>query len=195
MAGSDSAYITVGKIGSPFGVRGWVKVTSYTEQTDNLLDYDPWYLPATRPVTGLDSENDPGGASGSPQGKSPTEWRLADVTEAKVHGSGLVARFKNCDDRDAAALLNGLEIAIRRDQLPKADSGEYYWADLEGLEVKTLGGVSLGFVDHLLETGANDVLVVKGERERLIPYVRDHIVKAVDLEAGLIQVDWDPDYE
>lgn len=177
MAENETVYLTVGKIGAPYGVRGWVKVYSYTEQVGNLLDYDPWYLLITGQSTG------------------PAEWRLADVVEAKEHGKGLVVKFEHCDDRDAAALLNGQEIAIRREQLPQTEAGEYYWIELEGLEVKTLEGISLGVVDHLFETGANDVLVVKGEHERLIPYVKDHVVKAVDLEAGFIQVDWDPDYE
>ncbi len=177
MAENEIVYLTVGKVGAPYGVRGWVKVYSYTEPAGNLLGYDPWYLLITDSSTGL------------------TEWRPADVVEAKEHGKGLVVKFEQCNDRDAAALLNGQEIAIRREQLPQTKVGEYYWIDLEGLEVKTVEGVSLGIVDHLLETGANDVLVVKGERERLIPYVRDHIVKEVDLKAGLIRVDWDPDYE
>ena len=179
MAGNETVYLTVGKIGAPYGVRGWVKVYSYTGQTGNLLDYDPWYLPDAK----------------SNQTTGHAQWRLADVVEAKEHGKGLVAKFEHCNDRDAAALLNGQEIAIRREQLPQTEAGEYYWIDLEGLEVKTVDGISLGIVDHLLETGANDVLVVKGERERLIPYVRDHIVKEVDLKAGFIRVDWDPDYE
>jgi 16S rRNA processing protein RimM len=169
----ETTYIVVGKIGAPYGVRGWVKVFSYTEQIDGLMDYDPWYTRSPK-------DND---------------WRIAPVTEAKTHGKGLVAKFKGCDDRDAAALLTGQEIAITREQLPPTEEGEYYWSDLIGLEVSTVDGVSLGKVDHLLETGANDVLVVKGERERLIPYVMGPIVKAVDLDAGTLQVDWDPEFE
>lgn len=172
---SPSEYIVVAKIGAPYGVRGWVKLHSFTEQVDSLLDYDPWYF------------------KGAKAGDSA--WPIAPVTEAKTHGKGLVAIFKGCDDRDAAALLNGQEIYIRRDQLPPTRKGEYYWSDLQGLEVLTTEGVSLGKVDHMLETGANDVLVVKGERERLIPYVTGPIVKQVDLSAGTLQVDWDPDFE
>ena len=144
-----------------------------------MLDYDPWYFKKSK--NSSSTSEDP--------------WPIAPVTEAKTHGKGLVAKFKGCDDRDAAARLNGQEIAIRRDQLPPAEEGEYYWRDLQGLEVLTLDGVSLGKVDHLLETGANDVLVVKGDRERLIPYVTGPIVKAVDLKAGTLQVDWDPDFD
>lgn len=142
---------------------------------DALLDYDPWYFKDAKAGDDV--------------------FSIAPVTEAKTHGKGLVAKFKGSDDRDAAAHLNGQEIAIRRDQLPPAAEGEYYWSDLQGLEVFTTEGVSLGKVDHLLETGANDVLVVKGERERLIPYVTGPIVKKVDLNAGTMQVDWDPDFD
>ena len=177
---TETEYVVVGKIGAPFGVRGWVKLYSFTEPVDNLLDYDPWY---TRPKNSKDSAAVDKG------------WVIAPVTEAKTHGKGFVAQFKGADDRDAAARLNGQEIAIRRDQLPPTAEGEYYWHDLQGLMVTTTEGVSLGVVDHLLETGANDVLVVKGDRERLIPYVLGPIVKSVDLAAGTLQVDWDPDFE
>ncbi|MCF6337180.1 MAG: ribosome maturation factor RimM [Gammaproteobacteria bacterium] len=172
---AQTEYLVVAKIGAPYGVRGWVKVFSFTEQTGDLLDYNPWYFKAA-----------------SADGKT---WAIAPVIEAKNHGKGLVAKFNDCDDRDAAARLNGQEIAIRRDQLPPTAEGEYYWKDLQGLEVLTTDGVSLGKVDHLLETGANDVLVVKGERERLIPYVTGPIVKKVDLDTGTLHVDWDADFE
>lgn len=172
---SDTQYLVVGKVGAPYGVRGWVKLYSFTEPSDNLLDYDPWYTIS--------------------KSRGDSDWVIAPVTEAKTHGKGFVAKFKGSEDRDAAARLSGQEIAIRRDQLPPAAKGEYYWKDLQGLAVSTVDGVSLGLVDHLLETGANDVLVVKGDRERLIPYVVGPIVKNVDLDTGTMQVDWDPDFE
>ena len=173
IAGQELVYITVGKTGAPYGVRGWVKVQSFTESVENLLDYDPWYVKSSEAST----------------------WVEASLVEAKVHGKGIIAKFEACDDRDAALKMGGLEVAIRRDQLPRPEEGEYYWIDLEGLEVKTLDDISLGKVDHIEATGANDVLVVKGERERLIPYVLDHIVHEVDLDAGFMRVDWDPDFE
>ena len=178
---NDFVYITVGKIGAPYGVRGWVKVQSFTESVENLLDYDPWYLQSRN----VDSRSS----------LESAVWVEAPLLEAKVHTKGIIARFENCDDRDAALKMGGQEIAIRRDQLPKPEKGEYYWIDLLGLEVKTLDDVSLGKVDQIEATGANDVLVVKGERERLIPYVMDHIVHEVNLETGFIRVDWDPDFE
>lgn len=178
---NDPVFITVGKTGAPYGVRGWVKVQSFTESIENLLDYDPWYFDSK----GSASRTSPESAA----------WIEAPLQEAKIHAKGIIARFEGCDDRDAALKMGGLEIAIRRDQLPEPEKGEYYWIDLEGLEVKTLDNVSLGRVDHIEATGANDVLVVKGERERLIPYVMDHIVHEVNIEAGFIRVDWDPDFE
>ncbi len=174
MSKSDPAWITVGRIGAPYGVKGWVKIQSYTEIPSNILDYDPWYL--------------------QPEKAVDIEWREARLDEARVHGKGIVAKFAGCDDRDAAALMRGQAIAIRRQQLPAAEEGEYYWVDLVGLRVETLAGVELGRVDHLMATGANDVLVVEGERQRLIPFVTGPIVKDVDLDAGVIRVDWEADY-
>jgi 16S rRNA processing protein RimM len=151
-------------------VRGWVRVYSYTRPRDNILRYNPWYIQ---------------------RGGSWEEWPLA---EGGQHGKGVIARLESCDDRDQARALMGCEIGIRRAQLPAAAPGEYYWSDLQGMKVVTLEGESLGTVDHLFETGANDVLVVKGERERLIPFVLNQVVVAVDLEAGEIRVDWDKDF-
>ena len=111
------------------------------------------------------------------------------------HGKGLVVGLRDYTDRDQARSLIGLEIAVPRAELPAPEEGEYYWADLVGLKVETTEGQILGTVDHLIETGANDVLVVHGEdRERLIPFVADQVIRRVDLAAGLIQVDWDPDF-
>jgi 16S rRNA processing protein RimM len=117
------------------------------------------------------------------------------LEDGRVHGKGVVAKLKGCDDRDAAAALMGMSIAIRRDQFPAAAEGEYYWADLVGLAVSNLEGVSLGVVDQLLETGANDVLVVvQGDVERLVPFVQGQFVKEVDLTNRRIIVDWDPEF-
>ncbi|NOX77072.1 MAG: 16S rRNA processing protein RimM [Gammaproteobacteria bacterium] len=176
------SYIIVAKIGAPFGVRGWVKLHSYTEQALNLLDYDPWYF-----------RDDIDGGNGTTKAEAP--YPEAPVTEAREHGKGVVAHFRDCDDRDAALRLRGREIFIRRDQLPEPSNGEYYWIDLVGLEVKTLQDVSLGTLKEMMSTGANDVMVVTGERQRLIPYVMERVVKQVDLDGRVIRVDWDPSYE
>lgn len=160
--------LVLGRISGVYGVRGWVKVVSETEPRDNILTYAPWYLGAARTAR--------------------------NVAAGKLHGKGLVARIDGCEDRDRAADLVGQEIAVRRDQLPPPRADEFYWTDLEGLQVETLGGTPLGRVDHLFATAANDVLVVKGERERLIPFVWAQVVTEVDFELGRMRVDWDPEF-
>jgi 16S rRNA processing protein RimM len=163
-------FIEMGRIAGLYGVRGWVKVYSHTEPRDHILEYSPWYLKI--------------------QGK----WVPIAPAEGRIHGKGVVARLEGYTDRDAAAQLVGTDIAMHRDQLPAAEEGEYYWHDLIGLRVVTTGGAELGQVDHLLETGANDVLVVKGERERLIPYTPGQAVVKVDLASGVLTVEWDPEF-
>ena len=162
--------LTVGKIVGLHGVGGWVKIESYTQPRMAIFAYRPWRL------TLHGSEFEVASAQGHEQGK------------------GMVAKLAHCDDRDAAAKLVGAQIRVPRSALPKPKRGEVYWADLEGLDVVTVEGAPLGKVSHLFATGANDVLVVHGERERLIPYVTGQFVKEVDLQAGRITVDWDPDF-
>lgn len=159
----------MGHIGVPYGVRGWVRVHAYTEYGDGLLDYPVWWL----------------GRNG--------QWRECAVLEAAEHPKSLVAHLAGCDDRDAAAALRGSEIAIPRSSLPQAGDNEYYWVDLIGLKVFNREGQLLGSVAGLLETGANDVLVVRGARERLVPFV-GHVVLEVDVAAGKMVVDWGLDY-
>jgi 16S rRNA processing protein RimM len=166
----QQARVILGRIAGVYGVRGWVKVFSETKPKENIFDYNPWLI-------NLDGS-----------------WQRIEVIEGKPHGKGLVAHLAGYDDRDLARKLVGAEIAIERERLPAAAEGEYYWADLVGLKVITLDGTELGVVDHLLETGANDVLVVQGERERLVPFVQGQYVREVDLETGLIKVDWDPEF-
>ncbi|MGB5832227.1 MAG: ribosome maturation factor RimM, partial [Thiohalocapsa sp.] len=116
------------------------------------------------------------------------------LLEGRTHGKGLVVRLEGCEDRDQAAVLTGQTIAVYRGQLPPPRPDEFYWADLEGLSVTTLEGETLGCVSHLFATGANDVLVVEGDRERLLPFLWDDVVKDVDFCGGMIRVDWDPDF-
>lgn len=167
MAGTDEL-VVLGRVSALYGVHGWVKVFSETDPINNILSYKPWFL------------------------KIGNDWRAYPVASARPHGRTLVAKFEGCDDRDAAAALIDATIAVRRDQLPQLPPGEYYWTDLTGLTVVTLEGVELGTVDRLFSTGANDVIVVRGERERLIPFTRDHV--EVDLEQGKLRVAWDPDF-
>lgn len=169
-AETPDTLVTVGRISGVYGVKGWLRIYSYTEPRDNILQYNPWQL------------------------RLPDGWRSVKVLAGRSHGKGVIAQLDGCDDRDQAARWVDVEIAVRRAQLPVAAAGEYYWRDLIGLRVVNQDGEALGVVDHLLETGANDVLVVRGERERLIPYVLGEVVTAVDLEAGELQVDWDADF-
>jgi 16S rRNA processing protein RimM len=163
--------VSLGRITGPFGIAGWIKVHSDTEPRDNIVRYSPWLL------------------------SGPGRLETRRVERGRRHGKGVVAKLVGCDDRDAAESLRGLQIAVRRNQLPATVAeGEFYWADLEGLSVLTEEGVDLGRVHHLFETGANDVLVVRGERERLIPYLWQQVVVEVDLEAGIMRVDWDPEF-
>lgn len=162
--------LTVGRIVGIHGVDGWVKLESWTEPRLRIFSYRPWRL------TLAGSEFEAASAQGHEQGK------------------GMVAKLPGCDDRDAAARLIGATIQVPRSALPKPKRGEYYWTDLEGLAVVTVDGVDFGKVSHLFATGANDVLVVQGERERLIPFVTGQFVKEVDLQAGRITVDWDPEF-
>ena len=159
----------MGRVAAPFGVKGWVKVQPNTAAARNLLDYRTWWV---------DGE---GG------------WRERRIAEAKVHGSVVVARFAGCEDRDAAAALRGKAVAVPRAALPGTESGEYYWADLIGLVVVNAGSQELGSVVGVLQTGANDVLVVQGARERLIPFIAT-VVREVDLASGVLRVDWSADY-
>ncbi len=121
------------------------------------------------------------------------DWQPAEVVEGQQHGKSVIALFKGFDDRDQAAELIGAELGVHREDLPEPEEGQYYWSDLIGLKVVHRDGTELGVIDEMLETGANDVMVVKGERERLIPFVRDEIVINVDLSQGRVDVDWEWD--
>ncbi len=172
MAASEE-FIPVGKISGAFGIKGWVKVFSFTDPRTNILEYSPLFL--------------------SRQG----EWIEIKVSGGHLQGKGVVMGIANVTDRDQVQPLIGSELAIKREQLEPAEEDEFYWSDLQGLTVMNLDDETLGQVDHLLETGANDVLVVKAKgdnTERLIPFVMEDIVKAVDLDKQLIQVDWSKDY-
>lgn len=136
---------------------------------EGILDYQPWLL--------------------------GVEAREIRVIEGRRHGKGLVVQLAGFQDRDQAMSLVGQDIAVRREQLPPASADEYYWIDLEGLTVVNVEGVELGIIDHLFSTGVNDVMVLKGaERERLVPFVWDDVVKDVDLERRVMRIDWDPTF-
>lgn len=142
----DKQVVPLGHISGVHGVRGWVKIHSLTEPREAIFEYQPWLL-----------------------GESLEEVR---ILQGKKHGSRLIALFENTNDRETAEVLVTTPIAAYRDQLPETEDGEYYWMDLVGLAVKLEDGTVLGEVSNLLATGANDVMVVKGDRERLVPFVQ-----------------------
>ncbi|MGZ5011193.1 MAG: ribosome maturation factor RimM [Methylobacter sp.] len=167
---SEQQHISVGKISGVFGIKGWVKVFSFTDPRENILTYSPWLL------------------------KKGDETKAVNVVDGQLQGKTIVVQLAGVNDRDQAASLMGWDIFITQDQLPKTAKGEYYWSQLIGLNVETIDGVQLGVVDSLLETGANDVIIVQGERERVIPFLQGQTVMNVDLDAGRIIVDWDPEF-
>ncbi len=169
--GAGEKLVLLGRVVGVHGVRGELKLESYTEPRTQIFRYQPWRM---RSVVG---ETTVEGCRGRAQGK------------------GIVGEIPGVGDRDAALALIGTEIWVDRSALPKLKPGEFYWSDLEGLEVVTLDNVSLGRVSHLIATGSNDVMMVRdGERERLIPYLPGQYVEKVDLESNRMTVDWDPDF-
>ncbi len=171
---TDKSSVVVGEITGIHGVKGWMKVRSFTEPEENIIDYQPWLL------------SRPHGA------KAPLP---VEVVAHRLTDKGLIVHLSCCDDRDLARQYIGMEIVVTRDVLPALPAGEYYWTDLEGLTVVTSQGVTLGKVSHLFATGANDVLVVhQGDKQRLIPYLPEQVSKSVDLNTGIIEVDWDPEF-
>lgn len=170
--------LVVGKITTVYGVKGWVKVHSFTQPADNIFDYRPWWI-------------------NTAQG-----WRELQIDQHRLHQHSFVVHVKGIDDRDAARLLCQLDIAVEKSQLHGLEDGEYYWHQLIGLGVVSHyqgKEYRLGSVKEMLETGANDVFVVQGDsdsidtQERLIPYV-DQFVTKIDLQAQKVVVDWDPEF-
>jgi 16S rRNA processing protein RimM len=161
--------IIVGRFGKPFGIKGWIKVNSFTDPPENILLYDPWLI-------SLD-EN----------------WKEIEVEDSKMQGQNIIAKLVNCNTPEEAKAYTHKDIAISRSQLPKLEQDEYYWTDLEDMSVLNTQGIELGKVVHFIATGANDVMVVKGEKEHLVPYI-DSVIISVDQEKRVIIVDWDESF-
>ena len=161
--------VVMGRVVAPYGVIGWLKIVPDTEEFDGLLDYKTWWI-----------------------GKD-TDWRELKVESAKIHNDVLVVKLQGIDDRDAAVACKGKQIAVPRASLPKLKSEEYYWSDLIGLAVKNQQNVDFGKITDVFATGANDVIVATGDKERLIPYIAQVILE-VDLEEKTMLVDWDADF-
>ncbi len=170
-------HLLIGKISSVFGVKGWVKIFSHTDPKENVMKYQPWLIQV------------------GPKRPDGSHIREVKVTSWRPHAKTLVAKLAAIDDRNAAEAIVGAQIYTHRDSLEALDDGDFYWSDLEGLVVETLDGVVLGKISHLVETGANDVMVVvDGSTERLLPYLPEQVVKDVDLSNKRMRVDWDPDF-
>lgn len=164
----------VGKLGSTYGIRGWLRVYSFTENAENIFAYQPWFL------------------------KIKGEWQEVELEDFKHHNHEFIVKLKNVDNREEAQMLTNIEIGVDLAIFPELEDGEYYWHDLIGCDVVNLQGYHLGRVSELMETGSNDVLVVKanskdafGKQERLIPFLFDNVVKRVHLGSKTIEVDWD----
>ncbi len=171
---NDSPVI-VGKITGVYGVKGWVKVFSYTQPRLNILTYDPWLL------------------------KQGGSWQPLNLLQGREQGKTIVAQIEGIDDRNQAEALTGVQVAIKPSQLVDLEDDGFYWRDLEGLKVVNEEGKLLGQVSHLIETGANDVMIVKilegkNRRETMIPYIMQQVIKRVDLDNQVIEVDWDDEY-
>lgn len=170
MLKTEISKIIVGKFGRVHGVQGWLKVHSFTEPPDNILQYSPWWVELNHTRISIP--------------RVDYQW----------HHEKLLVKLPQVNDREQAKLYTNAEIAIDKMQLPKLAEDEFYWCDLAGLIVINLQNQQLGVVDHLLATGANDVLVVKGEKDYLIPYIFSRYVKKVCLKTKQIVVDWDPEF-
>jgi 16S rRNA processing protein RimM len=168
---SEETLLHVGKISGVFGIKGWVKVFSFTGYREDILQYSPWQL------------------------KKNSATKHVEIVTGQLQNQLVVAQLKGIDDRNAAEALMGWEIFIEKSQLPPVKEDEYYWSDLIGLEVENTEGVVLGVIDGLLETGANDVIVVQGEeRQHAIPFIQPKVVLEIDLAARKMRVDWEADF-
>lgn len=180
--------LLLGHISAAYGIKGWVKIASYTHPAEQILTYKPWML--------IRGEGNNSNQNSNQNGNHPRK-----VMESRVHGKGVVARFEHCETRNQAEELVGYEIRVEEDKLPELASGEYYWHQLQGLEVINLQGERLGKIDYLMATGARDVMVITSNgpgpdaKQRLVPFVEQEVVKQVDLNRGQIQVDWAIDWD
>lgn len=174
---STSNPVIVGSLGAVYGIKGWLKVNSYTQDAESIFEYQPWLI----------------GSTGKTREVQVTEWRR--------HNKSLIVKLEGFDVREQSQTLTGLEISVQADQLPELEGDEHYWRDLIGMKVVNRSGYDMGQVSDLMETGSNDVLVVKanlkdgfGKKERLIPFIESQVIDRVDSETQTITVDWDPGF-
>lgn len=158
--------IVVGKCGAPQGLKGAVKVYSQTVPMENILQYQPWLI------------------------QIKGQWQPVKIQQTQIHPQFIAVQFEGVNDRDQAQSFTHALLGVLREQLPDLPNGEYYWTDLEGLEVRNLDGFVFGKITRLIETGANDVMFIKGNKEYCLPYLKDRVIKEIDLKAGKMLVDW-----
>jgi 16S rRNA processing protein RimM len=168
-AQASDRIVILGKIAGTFGVKGWVKIKSYTEPVENILGYEVWQV------------------------GRPDQWQPAIVEEARVTDKGVLAKLEGLESPEEARLKVGLEIGVWRSEMPPPEPGEYYLSDLEGVDAVSASGEPLGRVDHFRSTPGGTVVIVRGEQEHWIPFVKDRIVK-VELDARRIVLDWSADW-
>lgn len=165
---SPDDFIVVGRIGATYGIKGWLKIFSFTEIHTDILEMSPWYVGDAR------------------------NRQAAKVEDGREHGKGIVVKIAGYNNPEEARTLTGKEIFIKRSQLPTLKKNEYYWSDLQGLTVINQRGENLGIISYLIETGSNDVFVVKGEKgETAIPYLPGRVVTSIDLNKREVHVDWE----
>ncbi|MBI6547617.1 ribosome maturation factor RimM [Xenorhabdus lircayensis] len=169
--------IVLGKLGSAYGIRGWLRVFSSTEHTEDIFEYQPWFI------------------------QRSGQWQHVELDAWKYHNQDIIVKIKDIDDRDAANLFTNYEIVVDSSQLPELGAGDYYWKDLIGCRVINTAGYNLGAIHDMMETGSNDVMVIKanlkdafGVKERLVPFLDGQVIKKVDLATKTIEVDWDPGF-
>jgi len=174
---AEDEKVILAKVGAPYGIKGWLKLTPYTDNPEGIFDYESLFVQLNG------------------------QWQQLTVSNWRRHNNAIVFKFDQVDDRDKAQLYVNAEIAVLAADLPELADDEFYWRDLIGLSVQNLKGYDMGQVSDLLETGSNDVLVVKakandafGKHERLIPFLTEQVVKEINQQEKLILVDWDPGF-
>jgi 16S rRNA processing protein RimM len=163
---ADTEYVVAGKLGSTYGIQGWLKLCSFTELPASILQYKNWYI------------------------QEDNDWQLIKLEASRVYSNKIIVKLAGLDNPEEARLLTGKKIAVLRSALPRLKNNEYYWRDLEGLTVINQNDVLLGKVSYILETGSNDVLVIKGDKECAIPYLSD-VIHSIDLKNQVIRVNWE----
>lgn len=167
---NQANWVVIGKFGRPHGIKGFVTVHSFTEPRDNILGYTDWHAFLNH------------------------QWQPVKLLHVEVHNKTIVAQIEGYPERELAAHLTNVEIAVQKSQLASLEPGEYYWHQLVGMDVINQKGQSFGKVMEIMPTGSNDVLVVQGEKRHLIPYLPGQFIINIDDSQQVITVDWDVDF-